>query len=427
MIDLKVLRKDPKIFYEALEKRNYPAQIVDEILELDKEWRNYLNIVNNLKAKRNELSKLVAKYKAEGNNEEFEKVIAESKKIGEEIAQYESKQKELEEKMFNLALYVPNIPHESVPVGKDETENVEIRRWGEPRKFDFEPKAHWNLGPALGMLDFDRGAKLSGSRFTVMFGAIAKLERALAQFMLDVHTKNGYLEVNVPHLVKRETITATGQLPKFSEELYTCEKDDLYLIPTAEVSLAALHIDEILEESELPKKYTAFTPCYRREAGSYGKDIRGLIRQHQFEKVELVWYTTPERSFDDLEQLTNDAEKILQLLKLPYRVITLCTGDLGFVAAKTYDIEVWLPSYNAYKEISSCSNATDFQARRGNIRYRTKDGKMNYVHTLNGSGLAIGRTLVAIMENYQNPDGSITVPEVLRPYMGTDVITALKI
>ncbi|MGB9614765.1 MAG: serine--tRNA ligase, partial [Fervidobacterium sp.] len=367
------------------------------------------------------------KYKAEGNNEEFEKVIAESKKIGEEIAQYESKQKELEEKMFNLALYVPNIPHESVPVGKDETENVEIRRWGEPRKFDFEPKAHWNLGPALGMLDFDRGAKLSGSRFTVMFGAIAKLERALAQFMLDVHTKNGYLEVNVPHLVKRETITATGQLPKFSEELYTCEKDDLYLIPTAEVSLAALHIDEILEESELPKKYTAFTPCYRREAGSYGKDIRGLIRQHQFEKVELVWYTTPERSFDDLEQLTNDAEKILQLLKLPYRVITLCTGDLGFVAAKTYDIEVWLPSYNAYKEISSCSNATDFQARRGNIRYRTKDGKMNYVHTLNGSGLAIGRTLVAIMENYQNPDGSITVPEVLRPYMGTDVITALKI
>ncbi|MGC8901835.1 MAG: serine--tRNA ligase [Fervidobacterium sp.] len=427
MIDLKVLRKDPKIFYEALEKRNYPAQIVDEILELDKEWRNYLNIVNNLKAKRNELSKLVAKYKAEGNNEEFEKVIAESKKIGEEIAQYESKQKELEEKMFNLALYVPNIPHESVPVGKDETENVEIRRWGEPRKFDFEPKAHWNLGPALGMLDFDRGAKLSGSRFTVMFGSIAKLERALAQFMLDVHTKNGYLEVNVPHLVKRETITATGQLPKFSEELYTCEKDDLYLIPTAEVSLAALHIDEILEESELPKKYTAVTPCYRREAGSYGKDIRGLIRQHQFEKVELVWYTTPERSFDDLEQLTNDAEKILQLLKLPYRVITLCTGDLGFVAAKTYDIEVWLPSYNAYKEISSCSNATDFQARRGNIRYRTKDGKMNYVHTLNGSGLAIGRTLVAIMENYQNPDGSITVPEVLRPYMGTDVITALKI
>lgn len=423
MIDLKLLRKSPEIFYEALKKRNQSTEILDQIIALDKEWRNYLNTVNNLKAKRNELSKLVAKYKAEGKSAEAEEIIAESKKLGDEIAQYEAKQKDLEDKMFNLALYIPNVPHESVPVGKDETENVEIRRWGEPRKFDFEPKAHWDLGPALGMLDFDRGAKLSGSRFTVMFGAIAKLERAIAQFMLDVHTQqHGYTEVNVPHLVKRETITATGQLPKFSEELYTCEKDDLFLIPTAEVSLAALHIDEIIDESALPLKYTAFTPCYRREAGSYGKDVRGLIRQHQFEKVELVWYTTAERSFEDLEQLTRDAERILQLLELPYRVIALCTGDLGFAAAKTYDIEVWLPSYNAYKEISSCSNDTDFQARRGNMRYRTKDGKMNYVHTLNGSGLAVGRTLVAIIENYQNPDGTITVPKALRPYMGVDVI-----
>lgn len=423
MIDLKLLRKSPEIFYEALKKRNQSTEILDQIIALDKEWRNYLNTVNNLKAKRNELSKLVAKYKAEGKSAEADEIIAESKKIGDEISQYEAKQKDLEDKMFNLALYIPNVPHESVPVGKDETENVEIRRWGEPRKFDFEPKAHWDLGPALGMLDFDRGAKLSGSRFTVMFGAIAKLERAIAQFMLDVHTQqHGYTEVNVPHLVKRETITATGQLPKFSEELYTCEKDDLFLIPTAEVSLAALHIDEIIDESALPLKYTAFTPCYRREAGSYGKDVRGLIRQHQFEKVELVWYTTAERSFEDLEQLTRDAERILQLLELPYRVIALCTGDLGFAAAKTYDIEVWLPSYNAYKEISSCSNDTDFQARRGNMRYRTKDGKMNYVHTLNGSGLAVGRTLVAIIENYQNPDGTITVPKALRPYMGVDVI-----
>jgi len=422
MIDLKLLRKQPEIFYESLKKRNQTTEIIDQIIALDKEWRSYLNQVNNLKSKRNELSKNVARLKAEGKSEQAEELITQSKVIGDEIANLEAKQNELEAQMLSLALYVPNTPHESVPTGKDETENVEIRRWGEPRKFDFEPKPHWDLGTDLGMLDFDKGSKLSGSRFTVMFGQIAKLERSIAQFMLDVHTANGYTEVNVPHLVKRETITATGQLPKFSEELYTCERDDLFLIPTAEVSLAALHIGDVLDEDMLPLKYTAFTPCYRREAGSYGKDVRGLIRQHQFEKVELVWYAKPDNSFEALEQLTHDAEKILQLLGLPYRVITLCTGDIGFAAAKTYDIEVWLPSYNGYKEISSCSNDTDFQARRGNIRYRAKDGKMNYVHTLNGSGLAIGRTLVAIMENYQNPDGSITVPEVLRPYMKTEVI-----
>ncbi|MBP7303776.1 MAG: serine--tRNA ligase [Fervidobacterium sp.] len=422
MIDLKLLRKQPEIFYESLKKRNQTTEIIDQIIALDKEWRSYLNQVNNLKSKRNELSKNVARLKAEGKSEQADELITQSKAIGDEIANLEAKQNELEAQMLSLALYVPNTPHESVPIGKDETENVEIRRWGEPRKFDFEPKPHWDLGTDLGMLDFDKGSKLSGSRFTVMFGQIAKLERSIAQFMLDVHTSNGYTEVNVPHLVKRETITATGQIPKFSEELYTCERDDLFLIPTAEVSLAALHIGDVLDEDMLPLKYTAFTPCYRREAGSYGKDVRGLIRQHQFEKVELVWYTKPDNSFEALEQLTHDAEKILQLLGLPYRVITLCTGDIGFAAAKTYDIEVWLPSYNGYKEISSCSNDTDFQARRGNIRYRTKDGKMNYVHTLNGSGLAIGRTLVAIMENYQNPDGSITVPEVLRPYMKTEVI-----
>ncbi|MGB4262682.1 MAG: serine--tRNA ligase [Fervidobacterium sp.] len=425
MIDLKLLRKSPEIFYESLRKRNQTTEIIDQIISLDREWRNYLNQVNNLKSKRNELSKNVARLKAEGKDEQANDIILESKKIGEEITELEARQRELEDQMLGLALYVPNTPHESVPIGKDETENVEIRRCGEPRKFDFEPKPHWDLGTDLGMLDFDKGSKLSGSRFTVMFDQIAKLERSIAQFMLDVHTSNGYIEVNVPHLVKRETITATGQLPKFAEELYTCEKDDLFLIPTAEVSLAALHIGDILEESMLPLKYTAFTPCYRREAGSYGKDVRGLIRQHQFEKVELVWYVKPENSFEILEQLTRDAEKILQLLGLPYRVITLCSGDLGFASAKTYDIEVWLPSYNAYKEISSCSNDTDFQARRGSIRYRTKDGKINYVHTLNGSGLAIGRTLVAIMENYQNPDGSITIPEVLRPYMKIEIIQKL--
>ncbi len=422
MIDLKRLRREPEIFYDALRKRNYETEIVDKILELDKEWRKYLQIVNELKAKRNELSKLVAKAKASKNDEEAQKLIEESKTIGAEIEKYEKLEKELEDQMYNLALYIPNLPSETTPVGKDETENVEIRRWGEPKRFDFEPKAHWDLGVESGWLDFERGAKLGGSRFTVMFSWVAKLERAIANFMLDFHTKNGYIEVNVPHLVRRETITATGQLPKFEEELYHCEKDDLFLIPTAEVSLVALHIDDVLEEGRLPLKYTAFTPCYRREAGSYGKDVRGLIRQHQFEKVELVWFTAPDKSWEAHEQLTKDAESILQVLGLPYRVVALCTGDLGFAAAKTYDLEVWLPSYNAYKEISSCSNVTDFQARRGNIRYRKKDGKLEYVHTLNGSGLAIGRTLVAIIENYQNEDGSITVPEVLRPYVGVDVI-----
>ncbi|HPV63120.1 MAG TPA: serine--tRNA ligase, partial [Fervidobacterium sp.] len=303
MIDLKLLRKQPEIFYESLKKRNQTTEIIDQIIALDKEWRSYLNQVNNLKSKRNELSKNVARLKAEGKSEQADELITQSKAIGDEIANLEAKQNELEAQMLSLALYVPNTPHESVPIGKDETENVEIRRWGEPRKFDFEPKPHWDLGTDLGMLDFDKGSKLSGSRFTVMFGQIAKLERSIAQFMLDVHTANGYTEVNVPHLVKRETITATGQLPKFSEELYTCERDDLFLIPTAEVSLAALHIGDVLDEDMLPLKYTAFTPCYRREAGSYGKDVRGLIRQHQFEKVELVWYAKPDNSFEALEQL----------------------------------------------------------------------------------------------------------------------------
>jgi len=423
MIDIKLLRKNPEFFIEALRKRNSSPELVDEILKIDAEWRKLTSEVNNLKAERNNLSKLVAKAKAEKDEVKAREVIEKSKEIGEKIKKIEEVQKELEEKILNIALNIPNIPAEDVPIGKDETENVEVRRWGEPRKFEFEPKAHWDLGPDLGLMDFERAAKLSGSRFTVMYGYLARLERALVQFMLDVHTKeHGYTEVWLPHLVKRQTMTWTGQLPKFEEEAYNTSKDDLFLIPTAEVPLAALHAQEVLTEKELPKKYTAFTPCYRREAGSYGKDVRGMIRQHQFDKVELVWVTSPERSFEDLEQLTKDAERILQLLELPYRVISLCTGDLGFAAAKTYDLEVWLPSYNAYKEISSCSNDTDFQARRANIRYRGKDNKLHFVHTLNGSGIAIGRALVAVIENYQNPDGSITIPKVLIPYMGVERI-----
>jgi seryl-tRNA synthetase len=423
MIDIKLLRNNPELFLEALQKRNYGTELVDEILKIDAEWRKLTTEVNNLKAERNSLSKLVAKAKAEKDEDKAKEIIEKSKEIGEKIKKIEEVQKELEDKILNIALNIPNIPADDVPIGKDETENVEIRRWGEPRKFDFEPKAHWDLGPDLGLMDFERAAKLSGSRFTVMYGHLARLERALAQFMLDVHTrKHGYTEVWVPHLVKRQTMIWTGQLPKFEEEAYNTTKDDLFLIPTAEVPLASLHAEEVLNEKELPKKYTAFTPCYRREAGSYGKDVRGMIRQHQFDKVELVWVTTPERSFEDLEQLTRDAERILRLLELPYRVISLCTGDLGFAAAKTYDIEVWLPSYNTYKEISSCSNDTDFQARRANIRYKGKDNKLHFVHTLNGSGIAVGRTLVAVIENYQNPDGSITIPKVLIPYMGIERI-----
>ncbi|ABR30127.1 seryl-tRNA synthetase [Thermosipho melanesiensis] len=424
MIDIKLLRKEPEIFYNALEKRAMDKEIIDRILVLDREWRSILAEVNNLKAKRNELSKMVAKLKAEKKDIEAEELIKESKGIGEKIKKLDERQKRLEEEMKNLALEIPNIPHESVPVGKDETENVEVRKWGTPRKFDFEPKAHWDLGPELGLIDFERAAKLSGARFTVMYGLLAKLERALIQFMLDVHTKeHGYTEVWVPHLVRREVMIWTGKLPKFEDESYNTKKDDLFLIPTAEVPITALHAEEILKEKELPKKYVSYTSCYRREAGSYGKDVRGMIRQHQFDKVELVWFTKEEESFNALEQLTRDAERILQLLELPYRVVNLCTGDLGFASAKTYDIEVWLPSYNDYKEVSSCSNITDFQARRANIKYRGSDNKTHFVHTLNGSGLAIGRTLVAIMENYQNEDGTITIPKVLVPYMGVEKIS----
>ena len=424
MLDIRIIRDDTEKVKEALKKRGYSVEIIDRILEKDKKWRELTTKENELRFKRNEISKVIAKLKKEGKDEDAKKLIEEGKVISQEVEKVEDEKKEIERSLRNLLLQVPNIPHTSVPVGEDESGNVEVRRWGRPKKFDFPPKAHWDLGPDIGLMDFERASKLSGSRFTVMYGKLAKLERALVNFMLDVHVlEHGYTEVWLPHLVKRETITITGQLPKFEEDLYNTKKDDLFLIPTAEVPLVALHAGEILEEKALPKKYASYTPCYRREAGSYGKDVRGMIRQHQFDKVELVWVTTPERSYDDLETLVSHAEEILKRLDLPYRVVELCTGDLGFSASKTYDIEVWLPSYNSYKEISSCSNDEDFQARRGNMRYRRrKDGKLVFVHTLNGSGVAIGRALVAIMENYQLSDGSIKVPEALVPYTGFEVI-----
>ena len=423
MIDIKALRKDPDFFKDALKKRGYEVEIIDEVLKIDKEWRDVTTKINELRAKRNEISKEVAKAKREKDEDKTKALMEEGKEVGKKIKELEDKKRKLEEKQKQLLLRIPNVPHESVPVGEDETYNVEIRKWGQPTEFDFEPKAHWDLGPELGLLDIERAGKLSGSRFVILYSKLAKLERALINFMLDLHTKeHGYIEVAPPHLVKRETMTWSGQLPKFEEEAYNTKKDDLFLIPTAEVPLVNLHAGEVLREDDLPLKYVAYTPCYRREAGSYGKDVRGMIRNHQFDKVELVWYTTPEKSYEALETLTSHAEEVLKRLKLPYRVILLSTGDMGFTASKTYDIEVWLPSYNAYKEISSCSNTESFQARRSNTRYRRKDGKLDFVHTLNGSGLAVGRTLVAIMENYQQPDGSIKVPDVLVPYTGFEVI-----
>lgn len=423
MIDLKLIRENPELIKIALKNRNNETEIIDEILSLDEKRRELLKNVEMLRAERNKNSNVVAKLKAEKKHEEAESLILKGKEISNQIKEIESELKSIEDLLYNKLLYIPNIPDKSAPIGKDEKDNVEIRRWGTPRNFSFDPKAHWDIGSELNLLDFDRGAKLSGSRFTVLKGDIARLELALINFMVDLHTKeHGYTFILPPHLVTKETITATGQLPKFEEELYKTTPDEMYLISTAEVPLASLHKDEILEYKELPLKYVSYTPCYRREAGSYGKDVRGIIRQHQFDKVELVWYSLPEESEQALEELTHDAEMVLQLLNLPYRVITLCTGDLGFAAAKTYDIEVWLPSYKDFKEISSCSNTKDFQARRGNIRYKTKNNTTEFVHTLNGSGLAVGRTLVAIMENYQTSDGKIEIPDKLIPYMGKKFI-----
>ena len=417
MLDLKLIRKN----YEEVRKRlslrgEEYVKLLDEVYKLDKQKREIQKEVENLRALLNRKSKEYGRLKREGK--EDENLKRELTEIKENLQSLEEELKLLEEKLNYYLLRIPNLPHPSVPVGEDEKDNVEVRRWGEPPKFDFEPKPHWELGEKLGILDFERGAKLSGSRFVVKKGLGARLVRALINFMLDLHTSAGYEEFYVPHLVKPEILIGTGQLPKFEEDLFKCERDNLYLIPTAEVPLTNLHREEILKEEELPLYYTAYTPCYRREAGSYGRDIKGLIRLHQFDKVELVKITRQEDSYEELEKLVKDAEKVLQELELPYRVVELCTGDLGFSAAKTYDLEVWMPSYNRYREISSCSNCEDFQARRMKLRYKTKAGKNLYCHTLNGSGLAVGRTLAAILENYQQEDGSVIIPKALRPYLG---------
>ncbi len=419
MLPRELYRNEPDRIRRMLEDRRAEADL-DRLLDVDAAWREVLVRVEELKARRNAGSKEIGKLYAAGNREEAEARKAGMAALGEEIKALEARAKELESELEALELTIPNLFHESVPVGASEEDNRVERTWGEPPTFGFEPRAHWDLGPALGILDFERAAKVAGARFAVLRGAGAALERALISWMLDLHVReHGYTEVLPPYLVNAAALEGTGQLPKFAADLFRVEGHDLYLVPTAEVPVTNLHREEVLEEGDLPLRYAAFTPCFRAEAGSYGKDVRGLIRQHQFHKVELVQIVHPEASWDLLEELTSHAEAVLQGLGLPYRVVSLCSGDLGFSAAKTYDLEVWLPGQQRYREISSCSNFADFQARRARIRYRPSGGgKARYVHTLNGSGLAVGRTLVAVLENFQQRDGSVAVPEVLRPYLG---------
>jgi len=423
MLDARFVRENPDAARKAMADRG-SAWSVDAFLALDEERRALIGKVEKLQARRNEASKLIGQMMKEPRKEAAEALKNEVRSINDELAADQAVLDTIEADVRSLLLTAPNPPHESVPVGPDETANIEVRRWGTPRAFDFEAKAHWDLGPELGIIDFERAVKLAKSRFVLMGGLGARLERAVINLMLDTHTARGYKEWWPPILANAETLTGTGQLPKFEEDLFKTVGEGLYLIPTAEVVLTNIHRDETLEAAELPLRYTAYTPCFREEAGAAGRDTRGMIRVHQFDKVELVKFATPEESMDELEGMVTDAGGILELLGLPYRVIVLCTGDMGFGAAKTYDLEVWMPSYDGYKEISSCSNCWDFQARRASIRYRDPAAfkGSRFVHTLNGSGLAVGRTVAAIIENYQNADGTITVPEALRPYMGVDVI-----
>ena len=415
MIDPKILREKREVIYEGLKKRGTEINM-DKLLEKDEKRRALIQESEKMKSERNELSNEIARLKKTGTDAGDK--ITHLRNLGKIIEGIEQELRIVEKEWEDMLLVIPNMPHESVPIGSSDSDNKEVKIWGEKPSFDFEPLSHWDIGEKLDILDFKRAAKITGSRFTLYKANGALLERALINFMLDLHTReHGYTEVLPPFMVNRESMTGTGQLPKFEDELFKLQGVDYFLIPTAEVPVTNIYSNEILKEDELPIKFVAYTPCFRAEAGAHGKDTRGLTRQHQFNKVELVKFAKPEQSYDELEGLLLDAEDILKRLNIHYRVSLLCTGDLGFSSAKTYDIEVWLPGQNIYREISSCSNFENFQARRAKIRYRKSGGKIDFVHTLNGSGLAVGRTVMAIMENYQNADGSLTVPEALRPYM----------
>jgi len=418
VLDVRLLRSDYDKVKQALEHRGASEELIADFPALDQRRRELLTETERLKNRRNTVSQEVAKIKREGGDAEA--LIVEMREVGDRIKELDDEVRELEERIEQILIAIPNIPHESVPVGASEEDNVEIRRVGEPPAFTFEPKSHWEIADRLGILDFESAARTTGSRFVFYRGLGARLERALISFMMDLHAdRHGYEEVLPPYLVHRESLIGTGQLPKFEEDLFKVEGTEFFLIPTAEVPVTNLYRETILDASDLPKNFVAYSACFRAEAGAAGRDTRGLIRQHQFNKVELVKYVKPEDSYAELEKLTAEAEQVLKALGLPYRVIVLCTGDMGFASAKTYDIEVWLPSYGTYREISSCSNFEDFQARRANIRFRREPkAKPEFIHTLNGSGLAVGRTVAAILENYQQEDGSVLIPEALRPYMG---------
>ena len=420
MIDMKLIRTNPELVKENIRKKfqDEKLPLVDEVLDLDKQFRETKMTCDDLRNQRKTISKKIGALMGQGKKDEAESVKQEVAAIGAKLDELEQKETELEAEIRKRMLVIPNIIDESVPIGKDDSENVEVRRWGEPTQFAFEPKAHWDLGQALGWFDWDAAARVTGSRFTFYKGLGARLERSLFNFMMNTHADHGYTEVLPPYIVHRHSMVGTGQLPKFEEDAFKVVGQDYFLIPTAEVPVTNMYRDCILKAEELPLRYCAFSACFRAEAGSAGRDTRGIIRQHQFNKVEMVHFAHPDDSYQDLERMTNDAERILQTLGLPYRVVQLCTGDAGFSSAKTYDLEVWMPSYGRYVEISSCSNCEAFQARRANIRFRDTDGKLKFVHTLNGSGLAVGRTVAAVMENYQQADGSIAIPEALRAYMG---------